>query len=110
MWSSSRCLFDQRRGLMSLFSRLFGKPAPAPGAGSPVEPWQERLDQAGRLHEQIRYREAASLLTDLLIDMHEHKGTAADASLPVVLGTLGESYFHSGEAARAVAPTEQALE
>jgi tetratricopeptide (TPR) repeat protein len=59
---------------------------------------------------ELRYREAAGLLTDLLIDVRELRGSAVDAYLPVTYGYLGECYFQASQADRAVAPTAQALE
>ena len=56
------------------------------------------------------YQEAIGLLSDLLIDVRDLRGTGADAYLPVTYGCLGECYFQKGEAARSVAPLEKAAE
>jgi tetratricopeptide (TPR) repeat protein len=89
----------------SLMQLLLGPPG-----SNPIERWQQRLDEARKLKEALRYRDAASLLTDLLIDVRGLKGSAVDAYLPVTLGELGECHFQLGEAGKAIAPTEQALE
>src|SRR5262249_17412529 len=77
---------------------------------NPITRWQEQLDRARQWMEDLRYADAARLLTDLLIDVRGLEGSAVDAYLPVTYGLLGECHFHSGQADKALAPTERALE
>jgi tetratricopeptide (TPR) repeat protein len=98
-------VFEQRLGDPSLIQRLMGPPE-----SNPIVRWQQSLQEARKLKEELRYAEAVEKLNDLLIDVRSLKGSAVDAYLPVTLGELGECYFQSGEGNKAIAPTEQALE
>jgi tetratricopeptide (TPR) repeat protein len=97
--------FAERLGDPSLLHVLMG-----PEGSNPVERWQQALAEARREMDQLRYQEAAARLTDLAIDVGRLKGSAVETYLPVILGSLGECYFHTGHAVRAVEPTRQALE
>jgi tetratricopeptide (TPR) repeat protein len=97
--------FANSLGDPALMQLLLGPPG-----SNPMERWHKRLDEARQLMEDLRYRDAATLLTDLLIDVRGLKGSGVDAFMPATLGSLGECYFQQGEAMRAIAPTEQALE
>jgi tetratricopeptide (TPR) repeat protein len=97
--------FAQALGDQSLMQVLIGPPG-----DNPVERWRQALERARRDMAELRYREGAEQLTDLAIDVGRLRGTAVDSFLPVVLGSLGECWFQSGQAERAVEPTRQALE
>src|SRR5262249_23190206 len=77
---------------------------------NPVLRWQESLKQAREEMASLRLNDAIARLTDLAIDVGRLRGTAVEDYLPVVLGSLGECYFHSGQHDRALEPTRQALE
>jgi tetratricopeptide (TPR) repeat protein len=98
-------LFEQKLGDPSLLRELTGG-----GGDNPLVRWQQRLDHAQKAMDELRYRETAGVLTDLLIDVRGLKGSGPDAYLPPTFGLLGECYFQSGEVEKAVAPTEQALQ
>jgi tetratricopeptide (TPR) repeat protein len=98
-------LFARRLGVPDLMNELTGTPE-----SNPVLKWQQQLEQARQAMEELRYRETAELLTDLLIDVRGLRGSAADTYLPITYGYLGECYFQSAQADKAVAPTRQALE
>jgi tetratricopeptide (TPR) repeat protein len=98
-------LFEQRFGDPALMGLLLGPPG-----DNPIVRWQGKLAEASKLKDELRYGDAAQLLTDLLIDVRDLKGSAIETYLPVTLGELGECLFQSGAAARAVAPTRQALD
>jgi tetratricopeptide (TPR) repeat protein len=98
-------LFAQRLGVPELMNELTGTPE-----SNPALKWQQALDQARQAMEELRYRETAELLTDLLIDVRKLRGSAVDTYLPITYGYLGECYFQSAQADKAVAPTRQALE
>src|SRR5262249_25336016 len=55
------------------------------------------------------YREARTLLSDLLLDTRKLQGSGADTYLPITLGLLGECWFQEREAEKALDPLEQAL-
>ncbi len=97
--------FAERLGRPELLQRLKGTPE-----DNPLWRWQEALRQTQAMMQELRYQEAAGRLSDLLIDVRELQGSGADAYLPLTYGRLGECYFQAGEAAKAVAPTRQALE
>jgi tetratricopeptide (TPR) repeat protein len=96
-------LFAQRLGDPSLLQSLTGDPAT-----NPLARWQQELEKAQKEMEELHYAETASRLADLLIDVRGLKGSGVDAYLPVTYGLLGECYFQTGQADKAVAPTEQA--
>lgn len=98
-------VFQERLGDASLMEALVGK-----GKDNPVVQWQKELDEAQKAMEELRYHETAGRLADLLIDVHELKGSGPDTYRAITLGLMGECYFQSGEADKAVAPTEQALQ
>jgi tetratricopeptide (TPR) repeat protein len=96
--------FESHLGDPSLHQALAGPPG-----SNPIERWDAILDQARQEMNELRYDEASARLTDLAIDIGRLKGSAVDAYLPVVFGSLGECHFQSGRADRAVEPTRQAL-
>jgi tetratricopeptide (TPR) repeat protein len=96
--------FAEHLGQPELMQRLSG------GGDNPLTRWQRSLKQAQSWMAEVRYRESVTLLTDALIDTRRLTGSGADALLPMTFGLLGECYFQCGEAARALAPTEKALE
>jgi tetratricopeptide (TPR) repeat protein len=102
-------------GVAEVFQGRFGDPAlmqllTGPPGTNPLERWKKCLDDARKLKAELRYAEAVTLLGDQLIDARGLKGSGVDAYLPVTLGELGECYLQIGEAAKAVAPTRQALD
>ena len=96
--------FADSLGRPELLQGLMG-----PSETNPILRWQDRLQQAGALMEELRYADAVALLTDLLIDVRDLQGSAVERLLPITHGRLGECYFQGGEAAKAVPPTENAL-
>ncbi len=106
------------QGLLAVaqcFAGKLGEPAllqllTGPPGSNPVQRWQQELEQARREMSQLCYQEAAQRLTDLAIDVGQLRGTAVDAFLPVILGSLGECYFQLGQMERAIEPTRQALQ
>jgi tetratricopeptide (TPR) repeat protein len=97
--------FNDCLGRPELFEQLTGSPE-----SNPLLRWQKALDQARNHMKDLRYREAADQLNNLLIDVRELKGSGADTYLPITYGSLGECYLQGGEAGKAVAPTQRALE
>jgi tetratricopeptide (TPR) repeat protein len=98
-------VFAEGLGHQELMQRLLGSPH-----NNPLVRWQDTLGKARQWMDGFRYAEAQSVLSDLLIDTHELGGSGADKYRPITLGYLGESYFQSGDAQKAVEPTTQALE
>jgi tetratricopeptide (TPR) repeat protein len=96
--------FADSLGRPELLQRLTGN-----AESNPIVRWQEKLQQAGALMEELRHADAAALLTDVLIDVRDLEGSAVERYLPITQGRLGECYFQGGKAAKAVAPTENAL-
>jgi tetratricopeptide (TPR) repeat protein len=97
-------LFDQRLGRPELLRTLMG------GPDNPLVRWHQEIDESRKEMDRLRYRDAAKRLNDLLIDTRNLRGSGADALLPVTYGCLGECYFQSGLAERALAPTQKALD
>lgn len=97
--------FAHRLGDPGLMQMLLG-----PQGTNPIDRWRQSLDAVRKLKDDLRYPDAVAQLTDLLIDVRKLKGTAVDAYLPITLGELGECYFQSGDAVKALAPTRQALD
>jgi tetratricopeptide (TPR) repeat protein len=97
-------LFAHRLGAPELLQRLTGG-----GGNNPLVRWQEQLARARQLMADLAYPEARDLLTDVLIDVRQLKGTGVDAYLPVTLGLLGECYFQCREAEKGLPHLEQAL-
>jgi tetratricopeptide (TPR) repeat protein len=97
-------VFAERLGCPDLLNRLMGSED-----SNPLLRWQKRLGQAQQLMAELRYREARDLLADVLIDVRDLKGTGADTYLPITHGHLGDCYFQSGEADKAIPHLEQAL-
>jgi tetratricopeptide (TPR) repeat protein len=79
--------------------------------GTPLEV-QERLQKGKELMESLRYEEAIVLLSDNLRDLVrlDTKDRGVDRTLAVTYGFLGDCFFQSGEAEKALGPTETALE
>ena len=97
-------LFAQRLGAPELLQRLMGG-----DRTNPLVQWQNGLGQAKQLMAKLRYAEARDLLTNLLIDVRGLQGSGVDTNLPITLGLLGECYFQSGQAEKALPHMEQAL-
>jgi len=97
--------FAQRLGCPELLQRLVGSEQ-----NNPLLRWQNGLRRARELMNDLGYQEACELLSDLLIDVRGLQGSGADTYLPITLGYLGECYFESGEADKALGPHGQALE
>jgi tetratricopeptide (TPR) repeat protein len=97
-------IFQHRLSRPELMNRLQGGDEP-----NALTHWQQTLTQAMQEMQELRYREAALLLTDLLIDARSLSGSGVDYLLPRTYGYLGECYFQGGDAERAVSPTERAL-
>jgi tetratricopeptide (TPR) repeat protein len=76
---------------------------------NPLTQWQQALAQSRALIGELRYQDAAQLLSDQLARVRGLQGSGVDTYLPITYGHLGECYFQLGEAERALAPTEQAL-
>lgn len=96
--------FANRLDTPDLLQRLMGS-----GEDNPLARWMDGLRRSQELMGELRYSEARQLLTDLLIDVRGLRGSGADHYLPITLGQLGECYFQSGEADKAVGPWQQAL-
>jgi tetratricopeptide (TPR) repeat protein len=97
--------FAQVLGRPELMQRLMGPPE-----SNPLVRWQQELAKAQALVDEGNCREAAGRLSDLLIDVQGMTGSGPDKYLPITYGHLGNAYFQGGEAGRAVAPLEKALE
>lgn len=80
-----------------------------PGPENPIHRWAARFGEADRLKEQQRWPEAIVVLQDLADDMSKHKGTAPEEYFPMVLGSLGECHFRSGNLEDAYGATKAAL-
>lgn len=97
-------LFAQRLGRPELMAALTGPPGE-----NPLVRWQETLQRARELMNDLRYDEARPLLSDALIDARGQSGTGVDRYLPITHGYLGEAYFESGRAADAIPHLQHAL-
>jgi hypothetical protein len=97
-------VFAESLGHQDLMQRLVGSPQ-----NNPLVRWQDTLGKARQWMDGFRYAKAQAVLSDLLIDTRELRGSGADKYRPITLGYLGESYFQSGDAQKAVEPTTQAL-
>jgi tetratricopeptide (TPR) repeat protein len=98
-------VFAERMGRPELMNLLTGPPE-----SNPLLRWQHDLAEAQRRMEGLQYAEATALLTECLERGRGMQGSGVAAYLPVTLGMLGQCQFQMGEADRAVAPTEKALE
>lgn len=96
--------FAERLGKPELLNLLVGSEE-----SNPLHQWRERLDKARALMADLRYADATQELADALIDVRGLTGSGVDRFLPMTYGYLGESYFDSGHAEKAVAPFQQAL-
>ncbi len=76
---------------------------------NPLHQWHDRLDSARKRMTELRYPEAIQALSDLLIDFRGLHGSGVDRFLPITFGRLGECYFDTGQAEKAVGPFAQAL-
>jgi tetratricopeptide (TPR) repeat protein len=97
--------FNDALGSPQLMQRLIG-----PEESNPLLQWQKKLRAAEALIEQLRYREAAQDLAEVLIDVSKLQGSGVDTYLPITYGYLGQCYFHGGEVQKAIAPVQRALE
>ncbi len=98
-------VFEQRLGDPGLLQLLTGSPR-----DNPLVRWQQGLDTAQKAMAELRYQETSRDLEQLLDEVRDLRGSGADTYLPVTYGMLGECFFQSGQADRAVGPTEQALQ
>jgi tetratricopeptide (TPR) repeat protein len=98
-------MFDERLQQPNLLRSLIGDPS-----DNPLVKWQKELEAARQEMEGFRYKRAVDRLKALLASVRELRGSGADAYLPVTHGTLGECYFQTGLAEKAIAPTKLALE
>jgi tetratricopeptide (TPR) repeat protein len=96
--------FAERLGKPDLLNLLVGSEE-----SNPLHQWRERLDKARARMTELRYADAIQELADALIDVRGLTGSGVDRFLPMTYGYLGESYFDSAQAEKAVAPFEQAL-
>jgi tetratricopeptide (TPR) repeat protein len=96
--------FANALGRPELLQRLIGTEE-----SNPILKWQKRLQQAEALMGELRYREAAGLLADLLIDLRNQQGSAVDRYVPIAHGQLAACYFHGGESEKALPPMQNAL-
>jgi len=97
-------VFEQRFGDPGLFQMLTGSPR-----DNPLLRWQQRLDAAQKALAELRYPETIRDLEQLLDEVRDLRGSGANTYLPVTYGMLGECFFQTGRADKAVAPTEEAL-
>ena len=95
--------FATKLGKPELFQQLVG-----PEKTNPLAQWQEILKQTQVYMEELHYEEAIQTLSDLLTKVRNLTGPGVDKYLPITYGYLGESYFQSGEASKAISPTETA--
>lgn len=99
----ARCMAD-RLGLHAPLEELVGTPET-----NPVLRWQAALEETRRRMDEAKYAEAAERLSPLAEEIRGATGSAVASLLPIVLGWLGECRFQVGDAAGAIAPTEEAL-
>ncbi len=98
-------VFEQLLGDPSLIQVLMGSPQ-----NNPLLRWQQRLEAAQRAMEQLQYQETIHNLEQLLDEVSNFQGSGAATYLPVTHGLLGECLFQTGQADKALAPTEKALQ
>jgi tetratricopeptide (TPR) repeat protein len=97
-------VFAVRLACPDLLDRLIGTEE-----SNPLLKWQKHLGQAKDLMAELRYADARDLLTNLLIDVRDLKGSGTDKYLPITHGYLGECYFQTRDAEKAVPHFEVAL-
>ncbi len=100
--------FAQVRKRPELLERLTG--GGGEGGENPLTVWQDQLEAAQKLREQLEFAEGISALSDLLVDMRDVKGSGVDHFLPRTLGMLGDLHFQNGQLAPAFDATRGALE
>ena len=98
-------VFAQDLGDPTLIQFLTG-----PDKENPLARWGQGLECARAQVEALDYRTAATTLNDLLIEVRSLRGTVVDRYLPITYGQLGDCYFHSGAAEKAISPFRHALE
>jgi tetratricopeptide (TPR) repeat protein len=96
--------FADRLGKPDLLQLLLGNQQ-----SNPLHQWHDRLESARKLMAELRYPEAIQALSDLLIDFRGLQGSGVDRFLPITFGRLGECYFDTGQAEKAIGPFAQAL-
>lgn len=94
-----------RNGTPQLQEALEGK-----GRENPILRWQNRFGEADKLKIQGRFTEAIEILKDLAEEMRTCRGSAVEKFLPMVHGSLGESFFRTGIFDRAYEATRAALD
>ncbi|OAI55212.1 hypothetical protein AYO44_00435 [Planctomycetaceae bacterium SCGC AG-212-F19] len=96
--------FAERLGKPDLLQLLVGSEE-----SNPLHQWKERLEKARARMTEMQYAEAIQELSDALIDVRGLHGSGVDHFLPITYGYLGECYFDSAHAEKALAPFQQAL-
>ncbi len=94
-----------RNGAPQLSAALQGE-----GRDNPILRWQDRFVEADKLKTQGRFTEAIEILKNLANDVSKFQGSAVERYLPMVYGSLGESFFRSGNLDSACEATRVALE
>jgi tetratricopeptide (TPR) repeat protein len=96
--------FARARGEPELMQQLIG-----PEDANPICQWDQKLQQALKLMEEVRYQEVIPLMTGLLDELQHFQGDILGDYLAKAQGHLGCSYFHTGRPAQAREPLVQAL-
>lgn len=94
-----------RNGAPQLWEALQGE-----GRDNPILRWQDRFGEADRLKTQGRFAQAIEILKNLAEDMSKCRGNAVERYLPMVHGSLSESFFRSGHLDPAYEATRAALD
>jgi hypothetical protein len=79
-------------------------------ADNPIVQWQRDLTEAQSLMDSGRAAEAVTLLHAVLERTRALSADGVAANKPRTLGSLGAAYFRTGDKARAIEFTQQALE
>jgi tetratricopeptide (TPR) repeat protein len=96
--------FARVRGEPELLQQLIG-----PEDSNPIYQWNQKLQQALKLMEEVRYPAVIPLMKDLLAELQHFQGDAVGDYLAKAHGHLGCSYFQTGCPAQALEPLRQAL-
>jgi hypothetical protein len=105
------------RGLIAIAAHFesFGDPSlirllTGDAKDNPLVQWQQDLTDAQALIDNGRAAEAVVLLRAVLERTRDFAGDGVSMNLPRTLGTLGVAYYRTGDTARAMEFTGQALE
>jgi tetratricopeptide (TPR) repeat protein len=101
--SVSQC-FAQALGDSSLLEAMTGPPET-----NPMMKWDELVQQAETLMQQLAFAESADLLREGIAEVDGCQGSGVDRYLPVLLGRLGDALFQCGQTEDAIAASERAL-